>query len=72
MPFFLCVSCVCAVLLFIGIVIIFFLIFVVRFVVCHVIFAPYSYCGVAVLYGEGLLVAKKVIGSFCCSFCSTN
>ena len=59
MPFFLCVSCVCAVLLFIGIVIIFFLIFVVRFVVCHVIFAPYSYCGVAVLYGEGLLVAKK-------------
>ena len=56
---FLCVSCVCAVLLFIGIVIIFFLIFVVRFVVWHVIFTPYSYCGVAVLYGEGLLVAKK-------------
>ena len=35
-------------------------------------FTPYSYSGVAVLYGEGLLVAKKVIGSFCCSFCSTN
>ena len=51
--FFLCVSCVC------GIVIIFFLIFVVRFVVWHVIFTLYSYCGVAVLYGEGLLVAKK-------------
>ena len=60
MPFFLCVSCVCAVFFFYRhrhYLLLLDICSALCGVACN--FTPYSYCGVAVLYGEGLLVAKK-------------